>query len=308
MKSIQLALYFILFILFFYILFNLNSSINAMSITLITFFKSLFPYLMLFLIFNQMLIKTNIILILGYILQSIFYPIFKINAKTCSLLLISFLNGFPSSVLYSSIMIDEKKINHNASTNIALYFFLPSLTFIFFIVKQYLAVEYFLILIFSLYLPPFIFLLLNRNNSNDSYLCIRHLKKEIYISFTNFNLVNDLKKIFNTTFSSIINILGMICFYSIITLVIPNNFISGLFEFSMPSLAILKSNNSQLIKTLLILILLSFSSFSNLSQAAVYLDNVKIPFSTFIKKRIEVLALSLIIFNLFLYSFYLLVH
>ena len=138
MKLLKLSLYTTLIITFIYIIFNLNTSINSMSIVLTNFFKSLFPYLFMFLIINQLLIKTSLIDLLGYILQFILYPIFKLNARSCSLLLLSIINGFPSSVLYSSLMVKEKKMEKKSTHAIATLFFLPSFTFIFYLIRNHL--------------------------------------------------------------------------------------------------------------------------------------------------------------------------
>ena len=294
-----------IFITFIYIILNLNYAITNMSIVLVNFFKNLLPYLFLFLIVNQLLIKTNIILIFGYFLQLFLYPLFKINAKTCSLLLISLINGFPSSVLYSSIMVKENKVEANTTHNIAKYFFLPSFSFVFFIIYKNLTPLYFNIFLLSLYLPSFFFLLFYREKSQENYIKINDVKFDILTSFNQFNYINDLKSIFIETIYTLINILGMISFYSIITLIIPFNFIKGLFEFSIPSLSILSSNSNDLIKSLQLLIILVFSSFSSISQATIYLKDINLTTSSFIKTRIALLSLSIIIFILCIFVFFL---
>ena len=305
MKIVKLAIYSLIFISFIYLIFNLNSSINNLSLVLVNFFKSLFPYLFIFLIINQLLIKTNLISLIGYFLQFFLYPIFKINAKTIVLLLLSLINGFPSSVLYSSIMVKENKIDKKSTHTIASIFFLPSFTFIFYLIKNNLSFPYFLIFILSLYLPCFILLLINRNKSHDKYINFKQIKTDLINSFNSFNYINDLKNIFLNSVLTLINILGMISFYSILTLIIPINLIKGLFEFSMPSLNILIGNNTEMIKSLLLLIILVFSSFSSISQALVYLQDISLSTSLFIKKRIELLSLSLFIFSILLYLYFL---
>ena len=303
LKQLKIIFYIIISITFVYMLTNLNTSISSLSIVLTNFFKSLFPYLFTFLIINQILIKTNLIYLFGYIFQFITYPLFKINSKNSSLLLLSLLNGFPSSVLYSYIMVKENKIDKYSTHKIAHYLFLPSFTFIFYLVHTSLSSLYFTILIISLYLPPFIYLLINRNKSKDEFIEFKEIKKELVNSFNEFNYINDLKAIFSNSITTLINILGMISFYSIITLIIPFPLIKGLFEFSIPTLSILNSNYSELFKTLFTLIILVFSSLSSISQASVYFDDLSIKISSFIKIRIELLSLSLVIFTLCVYFY-----
>lgn len=303
LKHIKILFYLIISITFIYLILNLNTSLTSLSLTLINFFKSLFPYLFTFLIINQILIKTNLINLFGYLLQFIMYPIFKVNAKNSSLLLLSLINGFPSSVLYSSLMSKEKKIEANSTHKIASHFFLPSFTFIFYLIKNNLSLAYFNIFILSLYLPCFIVLLIKRNKSDDQYISFKEVKEELIVSYNNFSYLKDLKEIFLNSILTLINILGMIAFYSIITLIIPFDIIKGLFEFSMPSLNILSSSNSDIMKSMYLLIILVFSSFSSISQASIYLEDINLNIKSFIKTRIALLSLSLIIFNLFLYAY-----
>ena len=299
LKYIKLFFYFLISISFIYLIFNLNPAISSLSNVLINFFKSLFPYLFIFLIINQLLIKTNLIYIFGYLLQFICFPLFKLNAKTCSLLLISLLNGYPSSVIYSKIMLNDNKINKSSATTIAKYLFLPSYTFVFFLIKENLSNIYFTYFIISLYLPIILILLVLSKQSSDSYVSLKEVKKELENSFSNFNLITDLKTIFLNSILTLINILGMISFYSLITLFIPNLLFKGIFEFSMPSLLIISNNYHDKIKTLFLLIILTFSSFSSISQASLYLDDLTITTTSFLKSRIICLLLSISIYSLF---------
>ena len=302
MKYIKFSIYFIITITFFYLIMNLNKSIELVSYTLVSFFNTLFPYLLIFLIINQLLIKTKIIYFISSLLEPILYKFFKINSKEIALILISILNGFPSSMIYGEIMIKEKDLTYNQVKRIAPIFFIPSITFIFYIIKAQLLPLHFYVLIISLYTPLLIILFLSKKESNSKYIG-KSIVKEIKNSFSNFNYILVLKEIIINSFQTIINILGMITFYSLITIMIPFPFIKGLFEFSMPTLEILNSQYSSLIKTFLILIILVFSSFSSLSQASMYMETTKIKFKYFIKKRITMLFLSLLIFNLILFLY-----
>ena len=304
MKYFKFIIYTLINISFIYIIINLNTSINEISNILVTFFKTLFPYLLSFLIINQLLIKTKIIYLISSFLEIILYPLFKINSKEIALILISILNGFPSSMIYSDIMKKSGDLDDNQTKRIAPLFFLPSYTFLFFLIKSNLEYSYFLLLIFSLYIPILINLFITRNKSTSNP-SNKTIVKEITISFNEFDYQNSLKEIFLNSMYTIINILGSICFYSLITLVFPSLFIKGLFEFSIPSNKILTSNIPSSNKTLLLLIILTFSSLSSITQASIYMDTNSITIKEFIKKRITMLFLSLIIFNLGLYVYFL---
>lgn len=304
MKYFKLAIYILIPIAFLTLISNLTNNINSLSIVLVNFFKTLFPYLLIFSIINQLLIKTKLLYLFSSILEYILYPIFKINSKEIALIIISILNGFPSSIIYSSMMKDSNDLDNTQIKRISSTIFLPSFTFIFYVIGNNLNNEYFNILIFSLYIPVILYLLIKRYRSSSQYIGIKILK-EIKQEYINLNLINTLKDIFINSFYIILNILGMISFYSIITLVFNNYFIKGLFEFSIPTITILRSDYKELTKTYLILIILVFSSLSSISQASIYFDKINISTSEFIKKRILMLSLSLLTFTLFSFYYFL---
>ena len=303
MKYLKAFIYSLLVITFLYLLINLNSSIEYISIIIINFFKTLFPYLFLFFIVNQLLIKTKILYLFSFILEPIIYPIFKINSKEISLILISLLNGSPSSFIYGDIMLKNNDIDITQAKRIAPIFFVPSYTYIFYAIKPNLPTLYFNVLIFSLYIPMLILLLISRNKSASCFIG-KNIFKEIYITFISLDYIKALKDIFTSSISNIVNILGMISFYSIITITIPNLFIKALFEFSYPSLLLIKSNYSSLLKTYLLLIIFSFTSLSSITQASIFFYDLKISFKEFIKKRVTLITLSLSIFTLFLFFYF----
>jgi len=301
MKYFKLFIYILITISFFALISNLSTNIDSLSLVLVNFFKTLFPYLLIFSIINQLLVKTKLLYLFSSLLEYFLYPIFKINSKEIALIMISILNGFPSSVIYSSIMKESNDLDDTQIKRISTTVFLPSFTFIFYVIKNNLSNNYFNILILSLYLPVIIYLFLSRYKSKSKYIGFKILG-EIKIEYLKFNFIDTLKDIFLNSFYIILNILGMISFYSIITLIFSNYFIKGLFEFSMPSISILKSNYNELTKTYLLLIILVFSSISSVSQASIYFDKISITINEFIKKRITMLSFSLVIFTLF--SFY----
>ena len=209
MKYIKFFLYFLISITFIYLITNIDSSIKNISVVLISFFNNLLPYLLTFLIINQVLIKTHLISVIGYFLQLILYPVFKINAKNCSLLILSLLNGFPSSVLYSKIMKKNDNFNSLSTNKIASLFFLPSFTFVFYIIKNGLSDNLFLYFIISLYLPAFLLLFIHRFKSNDEFTSFTIIKNELKNSFTNFEYISDLKEviIFENAYTNAANLL-----------------------------------------------------------------------------------------------------
>jgi hypothetical protein len=69
MKYFKLIIYCLIIISFFSLLINLKPNISYLSEILFNFFKTLFPYLLIFSIINQLLIKTKLIYLFSSILE-----------------------------------------------------------------------------------------------------------------------------------------------------------------------------------------------------------------------------------------------
>ena len=120
---------------------------------------------------------------------------------------------------------------------------------------------------------------------------------------------NDISSIYyqvmNSSIKSIISISFTIIFFNLITSslsIITNNerliyYISGLFEFSNSSINILLFENKTYIDYLMLMIIISFSSFSIMFQSMYYLKEINIKIKQLLLSRITIVLISIIIFT-----------
>ncbi len=310
MKKINLIFLLFFFIFMIYSLINIKEINYSTAKTLLTFSKTILPALLPFLILNQLIIKLGIIDLIAYFFQYISYPLFKISGKGASIILISLLNGFPSSAIFTSIMLKNNEITKNEAQRLINYIFFPSFSFLFAILKPNLTLNQFIFLILSLYLTSFSFLYLSsfKVKKEENYLLtFKETLQIIKLKLTNFNLIKSLQETIKISFNTLINILGIIVIFSIPCLIIQNiisnnysYFFQGLIEFSMPSIKLSKSSFKY--KTILLSFILPFSGLSSIMQASLFIEDAKLNTKQFITNRLIIsiftLLLSLIFFSL----------
>ena len=153
MKKHNIIITILFSIFIFYSLINIKETNESTFYILINFSKTILPALLPFLILNQLLIKLGIVDILAYFFQFISYPLFKISGKGASIIIIGLLNGFPSSAIFTSLMLIDKQIEKEEAQRIINSIFFPSVSFLFAIISSKLKNNYlFTSLILILYL------------------------------------------------------------------------------------------------------------------------------------------------------------
>lgn len=311
MKKIN-TIYITLFSIFLiYSLINIQETKESTSNTLITFSSTILPSLLPFLILNQLIIKIGIIDLIGYLFQYISYPLFKISGKGASIILIGLLNGFPSSAIFTSLMIKDKQIEKKEAQRIINSIFFPSISFLFIIIKANLNNPMlFTYLILSIYLSGFIFLYFSsfKVKEDIKLTTFNETLNNIKEKSNHFVLVKELKETISYSFNTLINILGTIVLFTIpsniITSLTLSNYsylLKGMIEFSMPSieLSLLNINKESII--LILSIILSFSSLSSIMQANLFINDANLNSKQFIKNRVLISLTTLIILSLFLF-------
>ncbi len=310
MKKAKLLIMFLFVIFIFYSLLNIKETNNSTMNILITFSKTILPALLPFLILNQLIIKLGIIDLFSYFLQFISYPLFKISGKGASIIIIGILNGFPSSAIFTSLLLKEKQIEKEEAQRLVNSIFFPSLSFIFVIIATYLNSKLLTLLAISIYLSGFIILYISsfkvKNESN--YITFKQTKINIKNKLKEFVLIKEIKNSISYSFNTLMNILGILILFSIPCNIISNliksdysYFFQGLLEFSMPTIALLNSTISLKNIVLLICILLSFSGLSSILQASLFINEVNLNTKKFITNRIMNCLLSFSILYLFLF-------
>lgn len=306
--NITLAIFFLVFII--YSLVNIKeTNISTMQV-LITFCETILPALLPFLILNQVLIKLGIIDLLAYFFQFISYPLFKISGKGASVIIIGMLNGFPSSAIFTSLMLMDKQLEKEEAQRLINCIFFPSISFLFAILKINLNNDVlFVKLMISLYLSGFIFLYLSsfKVKSEMKYISFKQTLDEIKIKLNSFVFLNNIKEIISYAFNTLLNILGIIVIFSIpcniIGKFIRNDFlylIEGLIEFSIPSIRLSVLNINKKMIVLLLSTILSFSGLSSIMQASLFINEAELDSKKFVVNRVLISILSLSLLYLFL--------
>jgi hypothetical protein len=278
---------------------------------LLTFSQNILPALLPFLILNQLLIKLGIIDLLAYFFQFISYPLFKISGKGASIIIIGLLNGFPSSAIFTSLMLIDKQIEKGEAQRLINSIFFPSVSFLFAIIGTNLNDNYiFIRLILSLYLSGFIFLYISsfKIKKDKNYISFKQTTSNIKEKLSTFIFSKNIKEIINYAFNTLVNILGIIIIFSIpcniINKIITNNsafLFKGLIEFSFPSikLSMLSINKKKI--ALFLSAILSFSGLSSIMQATLFINEAYLSSKQFIINRIFISILTISLLSLFLF-------
>ena len=314
MKKYNIIIIILFFIFTAYSLFNIKETNFTSMQTLLTFSKTILPALLPFLILNQLLIKLGIIDFLAYIFQYISYPLFKISGKGASIIILGILNGFPSSAIYTSLMLMNKQIHKEEAQRLINFIFFPSISFLFAVLSANINDnELFIRLVICLYLTSFTMLYISSFKTKEEVQLISFKQTIDNIKSKHNNLIftKEIKEVISYSFNTLLNILGIIILFSIPCNIIDNislnnmnsNLLKGILEFSMPSikLSLMKVNKKRIV--LYLSTILSFSSFSSIMQASLFINEANLDTKQFIKNRILIAIITPILLYLLLSFF-----
>ncbi|HHU59322.1 TPA: hypothetical protein GXZ34_00085 [bacterium] len=266
--------------------------------TLEVFSKSVLPALLPFLILNYLIIKMGLLDLIAYLFQFISYPLFGISGKGASIFLIGILNGFPSSAIFTSLLVKEKKISEKEGQSLVNAIFFPSFSFIFIIIGGNLKDDLLtLSLAVCLYLSGLFYLYFRNVNNKEIEKLISF--KEAYASFreslSKFNFINSLKEAIYNAFINLLNIAGIMVMFSLPYGILSkflseysSSMISGLIEFSYASITLSNLAIDNTIKGISLVFILGFASLSTIVQASMPLKEAGLSIKSFVKARVTV--------------------
>ena len=246
------------------------------------FYTKLYPVSFIFFILSSLLIEYKV---LDYL---------PININGIYIFLVSLISGFPSGSKYTKELLDKKYISYEEASSLLLFSHFPNPLFIIGSISLILDKTMCFKILISLILSNFIILIFTK----------KYKKKYTNIVYSN-NFSKSLKTSIYNSFKTIILIYGTSIFFylisSIITKYISINpylyiLISGIFDLTKGvfSTTII---NSTIIKSLFILIFISFGSISIHIQVKSILEDTLL-YKSFVKGRIIGTILSLIIYLL----------
>lgn len=261
------------------------SSVNfSINLFLNTVFPSLFPFFMLVDILNN------------YNYFEYFRSIIKF--KYSDLFIVSIISGLPSNAKYLSNLINENLISKKDASILLGITFFPNPMFVIGIVSSFLGSKIMGIkLLVSLYLSSFIVFLLNYKKLSNINYNYKKSKKD----FSTLLKTSILKNI-----SLLVVIFGTILIFTILVnlltkyLNINKTFLSiiNLLLEMTSGLKLTSTLSSPTLKVILSALGLSFSGLSIIMQAFAILPKSSIDIKTFIKNKLLVIILNIIIISI----------
>lgn len=310
MRKSNIILIILFFIFIFYSLINIRETNNSAMNVLKIFSTTILPALLTFLILNQLLIKLGIIDLLSYFFQFISYPLFKISGSGASIIIIGILNGFPSSAIFTSMMVVNNQIDKQEAQRLINSIFFPSISFLFAILSPNINNSYcFTLLTLCLYLAGFTSLYFSsfKVRNEQHIVTFKQTLDNIKSKLNSFVFAKDIKEIISYSFNTLLNILGIITLSSIpcniVEKIINGTYsflFKGLIEFSIPSIQLSLQNESKKMIVVLLSTILSFSGLSSLLQATLFIDDANLDTKQFITNRIVLSLCTTILLLLFL--------
>ena len=282
---------------FFIFYFSINTKDTFIQ-TLSFLFKIIIPSLFPFMIFINFILLTNCIDYLSLILSPI-GKIFKISGYGMTCIIASMLGGYPYSAIIVSSFLKSNKITLNEANRLLLSMFFPSVSFLF--VTLYNIDNFYIYEFISLYISSFLLLYITSFIYKD-----KNIENNIKVTINN-NFSSTYFNVMKSCMNSLISISFSIIFFSLIAQIFTNfinnkyllYLIKGILEFSSTSIELVLLKNKSFLDYLLIINIISFSSFSIIFQSYYYLIDLKISIKKLLLSRVTICIISSIIFTIF---------
>ena len=297
--------------LFFLIEFFIDSEllINTIFKTINIFIYNLFPSIFIFFTITDILNNYHFPLYVSRILGNIISKIFFIPKESSYIIIMSLFSGFPGNSKLIKDGLDNKIIDiYDANKILTMTHFSNPLFIIYTIgITFFKDHKIGIIILISHYLTNYIVGLLFRN------IYPKNLIKKDNKSNNQLDLISLLKKSFYNTTKLLINILGIIIFFAIITTTLSkylnlnsfsNTILTGLIEITtgLKYLSIL--NISKIKAAILATFFISFGGFSIHMQTMSILNKYDINYYIYLIARIIHAALSALIVYIILINYY----
>ena len=285
----------ILSFIIFYLFYNSKETIlitkDNINLFINTLLPTLFPYMILVLLF----INYKCHLILSFLLQYISIPLFNISGKSFSIILIGLIGGYPLLALLGKEIINEE--NKDEINKIIPLFSFPSLSFLYNIIFHNIKINYFIIFL----LISFIILFIFKDHKKKKYLSIKDISIELN---SKINFLNTFSKVIIKVLNNLGLIFSNLLFFSLfVTLFKFNNekinyMFLGLFEFSRSSIYLSK-NISNVFDINILCVILLFGGLSVIFQIFTIYNESLLSFKKYLKYRVILLIFTLLLLNIY---------
>lgn len=270
---------FLILLVFLIFIFSKGSVVLGASYALNLWSKSVFPILFPTFILSDLLISSNIINVLTNKLGKLFGKIFKTSKYALYIFLISLLSGTPTNAKNLKVLYDEGVLSLNSITKILsfTYFFNP-----------------FFILSFT---SGRILLIFWISNLITGFLLRNYYQEEPSKNTSNIAIKFNFTKSIASNMTTIINILGTITIFMVISYAVPfiNEYVNVLFTSFLEISSGLYKIKMYFDWDFMYLIALSFGGISILMQIKSILKDTFVDYKFIIASRVITCLVGLII-------------
>lgn len=263
------------------------------------FFYKVFPSLFPMMILSDLFFYFHVPEVISHFLGPLFSRFFHMSFQGCYLFLLSCISGSPANVYAMKNLVLENQLSMEEACYLVSFSFFQSPLFLYSAISSFAPNSH----VFYLMLIPYVSNLILGFFTRPVFSFQNIKKSPTYQEFGLF-FSNSLKNVMNTlTF-----VLGsMVFFFLVNSLINPKNvaFLKGILEISQGLYALRSFENSLFVKELLAMIFVSFGGLSIHMQVKGILSEAGIPYLPFLKGRIYEIIVSITLFLMFHYAFFL---
>ena len=263
------------------------------------FFKKVFVSLFPMFILNDILINLNIPYYFYLLFNKLFLKVFHTSGLGAYVFIMSLISGTPSNAYILKELVELEKLSIEEANHFLTFTYFSNPLFLTVMLSTIFNVRIVLKIILCHYIANIIIGILMRNKAPK---IVTNQK------YTQNKSKSSIIKSINKSISTLLMILGTICFYMLLTFIVTNllpdnllikTLISGFLEITNGLNTITSLNIFIQIKEIIATTIISFGGLSIHTQIKSILENTNMNYSYFLKGRIMQTIISVILIILF---------
>lgn len=289
MNKKNIIIIYIFIILELLILFNSNIIIKSVNSSSLMFIKKIFPSLFPTMVIGNILIKSNVYLIIPKKIKAFLFKKFNFSNSTMELFIISLITGSPSSAMYINNYLNNGLISQKEAEALlcSTHFINPLFIVAGVGVGVFNNVKIGFVLFIMLFISTLIKIYLNKNNFKNS-------KKKI-INIKNTNLITNITSSIKESINALLLIFGIVVIFNILVSLVSHILdlselascvINGLLEMTGGIIKLSNLNVNIYIKIFLAYYFLNFGGLCIQMQSMSMIDNKKIRYLKYLIFRL----------------------
>lgn len=289
MNKKNIIIIYIFIILELLILFNSNIIIKSVNSSSLMFIRKIFPSLFPTMVIGNILIKSNVYLIIPKKIKAFLFKKFNFSNSTMELFIISLITGSPSSAMYINNYLNSGLINKKEAEALlcSTHFINPLFIVAGVGVGVFNNVKIGFVLFIMLFISTLIKIYLNKNNFKNS-------KKKI-INIKNTNLITNITSSIKESINALLLIFGIVVIFNILVSLVSHILdlselascvINGLLEMTGGIIKLSNLNVNIYIKIFLAYYFLNFGGLCIQMQSMSMIDNKKIRYLKYLIFRL----------------------